>query len=78
MATTCRRWVFTVCGEMHSRLATAPFVSPPATSSDTARPVVVRLYGGQPGVRARRPSGRMDEELQRSQDRQPDIFRVLR
>ena len=40
---TCRRWVFTVCGEMYSRLATAPFVSLSATSSDTARSVAVRL-----------------------------------
>ena len=32
-----------MCGEMYSRLATAPFVSPSATSSDTARSVAVRL-----------------------------------
>jgi hypothetical protein len=32
-----------VRGEMYSRLATAPFVSPSATSSDTARSVPVRL-----------------------------------
>jgi hypothetical protein len=43
--------VFTVSGEMHSRLATAAFASPPATSSDTARSVVVRL--SQP------PAGRL-------------------
>jgi hypothetical protein len=60
--------VFTVCGEMYSSLATAPFVSPPATSSDTARLVAVRLSDGQPGVRMRWLSGRVDEELQRCQD----------
>src|SRR5262249_16840600 len=43
LANACRRWVFTVCGEMHSRRATAPLVSPSATSSDTARSVLVRL-----------------------------------
>lgn len=31
MANTCRRRVFTACGQMCSRLAAAPFVSPSAT-----------------------------------------------
>jgi hypothetical protein len=35
--------VFTVRGEMGRRLATAPFVTPPATSSDTARSIAVTL-----------------------------------
>src|SRR5262249_42976604 len=42
--------------DMYSRLATAPFVSPSATSSDTARSVAVRL--SQPAGRtlgSRRP-----------------------
>ena len=58
--------------------ATTPFVGPTATSSDTARPGPVKLSRGQPEVRTRRTSGRMDEELQRSQDGEPDVFGVLR
>jgi len=45
-----------VCGEMYSRLATAPFVSPSATSSDTARSVAVRLCQPSAG-RRRGPRG---------------------
>jgi hypothetical protein len=58
LANTCRRWVFTVCGEMYSRLATAPFVSPSATSSGTARLVSVRL--SQPPAGRGGPAGRYD------------------
>ena len=59
-----RSWVFTVCGEMHSRLATAPFVSPrpPAARPPAqSRSVPVRLsrpvprpalgWGGRRGAR---------------------------
>ena len=38
LANTCRRWVFTVCGDMYKRLATAPFVSPrPPAATPRAR-----------------------------------------
>ena len=63
-----------MCGEIYRRLATAPFVSPSATSSETARSVLVRLsqppaLGQQPrrvlagaGVldQERRPAGERD------------------
>ena len=40
---TCRRCVFTVLGEMKSRVPTSRFVRPSATSRATARSVSVRL-----------------------------------